>query len=68
MRALEAATRELAALGRGIGQLARALHQTHFEADRIRLDRLTQLSEAIDSTREAVRALSGSSRRSWGAD
>jgi predicted DNA binding CopG/RHH family protein len=64
---LEAALRELAAIGRNINQIARALNQAHFETERVRLDYLSLLNESITATRDEVRALVRASREAWGA-
>jgi hypothetical protein len=66
--AIEASTRELAAIGRNINQLARALNETYFQTERIRLDRLNELSRNITQTREAIGALVRASRNSWRTD
>jgi hypothetical protein len=66
--AVEAVNRELGAIGRNINQIARALNEAHFQTERVRLDRLTELSEKIDSTREAIRGLVRASRNSWGVE
>lgn len=66
--AIEASTRELAAIGRNINQLARSLNEAYFETERIRLDRLTELSRSIAKTRAAISALVRASRNSWRTD
>jgi hypothetical protein len=65
---VEAANRELGAIGRNINQIARALNEAHFQTERVRLDRLAELSEEIDSTREAIRSLVRASRNAWGVE
>lgn len=65
---IEAATRELGAIGRNISQIARSLDETYFRTERIRLDRLAELSAKITATRTAIGALVRASRRSWRAD
>ena len=65
---IEASTRELGAIGRNIGQIARSLDETYFRTERIRLDRLAELSAKITATRTAIGALVRASRRSWRAD
>lgn len=65
---IEALTRELAAIGRNINQLARALNEAYFQTERIRLDRLNELSRNITQTREAIEALVQASRNSWRTD
>jgi predicted HicB family RNase H-like nuclease len=68
LQAVEAAIRELGAIGRNINQIARALNEAHFQTERVRLDRLAELSEKIDSTREAIRSLVRASRNAWGVE
>ena len=68
LQAVEASTRELAAIGRNINQIARALNEAHFQTERVRLDRLDQLTELIRKTRENIRALVKSSRNAWRED
>lgn len=68
LQAVEASNRELAAVGRNINQIARALNEAHFQTERVRLDRLADLSEKIDSLREAIRGLVRASRNAWGAE
>ncbi|WP_160410891.1 plasmid mobilization relaxosome protein MobC [Massilia cellulosiltytica] len=66
--ALEASTRELAAIGRNINQIARVLNEAYFQTERIRLDKLNELSRRITQTREAIGALVRASRNSWRTD
>lgn len=66
--AVEAATRELAAIGRNINQIARTLGQAYFQTERIRLDKLAELSAKLSAAREAIGALVRASRRSWRAE
>jgi hypothetical protein len=64
---LEAALRELTAVGRNVNQIARALNQAHFETERVRLDYLSLLNDSITATRDEVRGLVRASRNAWGA-
>lgn len=66
--ALKASNRELAALGRNINQIAKAINQAFYETERVRLDTLAKLSKAIASNRAAIRALVRASQNSWGSD
>jgi hypothetical protein len=66
--AVEAANRELGAIRRNINQIARALNEAHFQTERVRLDRLAELSEKIDSMRAANRGLVRASRNACGAE
>lgn len=65
LQAVDVATRELAAIGRNINQIARALNEAHFEAERVRLDRLDELAELVKNTRDEIRALARASRNAW---
>ncbi len=65
LQALEASTRELTAIGRNINQIARALNEAHFQTERVRLDRLAELSEAIQKLRGDIRSLVRASRNAW---
>lgn len=65
LTAVDAAVRELAAIGRNINQIARALNEAHFRAERVRLDRLAELGDAIAKTRDEIRALARASRGVW---
>jgi hypothetical protein len=66
--AIEAAYRELAAVGRNINQIARTLDEAYFQTERIRLDKLAELSAKITKTRRAISVLVRASRGSWRAD
>jgi hypothetical protein len=66
--AVEAAYRELAAIGRNINQIARTLDAAYFQTERIRLDKLAELSVKITHARTAIGALIRTSRRTWRAD
>jgi hypothetical protein len=66
--AVEQSNRELAAIGRNINQIARALNEAHFETERVRLDRLAELSESIESLRSRIRELVRDSRQVWSAE
>ena len=65
LQAVEATTRELSAIGRNINQIARALNEAHFQTERVRLDRLADLSEKINKVRDAIRVLVRASRNVW---
>lgn len=66
--AIEAASRELAALGRNIHHIARSLTLAHVDTERIRLDKLAALSEKIAETQETIGALVRASRHAWRAE
>lgn len=65
---LLASNRELAAVGRNINQIARALNEAFHETERVKIERLAQLRDAIVKQRAAVRALVRASQNSWVAD
>lgn len=65
LQAVDTTTRELSAIGRNINQIARALNEAHFQTERVRLDRLAALAEAIHKTRDAIRVLVRASRQAW---
>ncbi len=68
IEALQASNRELAAIGRNINQIAKALNEDFYETERVRLEKLAELSESIAANRAAIRALVRSSQRAWGVD
>jgi len=65
---LLASNRELAAVGRNINQIARALNEAFHETERVKVERLAQLRDAIVKQRAAMRALVRASQNSWAAD
>lgn len=65
---LRASNRELAALGRNLNQIAKALNETFYETERVRLDKLAELSQAITANRAAIRVLVRSSQNAWEAE
>ena len=66
LQVLDESNRELAALGRNINQIARALNEAHFQTERVRLDRLAELSEQIERNRDAIFGLVRASNNAWG--
>lgn len=66
--AIEATSRELAALGRTIHYIARWLTVAHVDTERVRLDKLAALSEKITETQETIGALVRASRHAWSAE
>lgn len=64
-RDLGAAIRELAAIGRNINQIARALNEAHFRTEQVKLQRLDELRGGITRLRLAVRAVLDMSMNSW---
>lgn len=65
---LKASNRELAAIGRNINQIARAINNAFYETERLRLNKLSEISQAISENREAIRALVKASQNAWEAD
>ena len=63
---LEESNRELAALGRNLNQIARALNVAFHETERVRLDLLGELKAAIEDNRKSILALVRASRGAWG--
>jgi predicted HicB family RNase H-like nuclease len=66
--AVEASNRELAAIGRNINQIARALNEAFFQTERVRLELLRDLAEVIEQNRAAIRGLVKASRNAWRAE
>lgn len=67
IEALRASNRELAAIGRNLNQIARALNDNFNETDRLKLQLVDVLQESISDNRLAIRALVRASRKAWGA-
>ncbi|MEY3201972.1 MAG: hypothetical protein RIR70_1522 [Pseudomonadota bacterium] len=63
---LRASNRELAALGRNLNQIARALNESFHQTDRIKLETLDGLAQAIEHQRQTIRALVRASQQAWG--
>ncbi|MBK7550040.1 MAG: plasmid mobilization relaxosome protein MobC [Rhodoferax sp.] len=68
VEALLASNRELAAVGRNLSQVARAMNAFGHEVDRVHLEVLTELSAAVTSSRSEIRRLVRASRQAWGMD
>ena len=66
VEALLASNRELAAVGRNLSQVARALNASGLEVDKVHLEALTELSAAVTSNRSEIRRLVRASRQAWG--
>lgn len=64
---LRASNRELAALGRNLNQIAKALNESFHQSDRVKLDQLAELAAAIEQQKQTIRALVRASQQSWGA-
>ncbi len=65
---LQASNRELAAIGRNINQIAKALNEAFHETERVRLDTLAVLSQSISENRAAIRSLVRASQQAWEAE
>lgn len=65
---LQASNRELAAIGRNINQIAHALNSAFHETERVKLEKLAELNEAIEGHRAAIRQLVRASQDAWEAD
>jgi hypothetical protein len=65
---LQASNRELAAIGRNINQIAKALNEAFHETERVRLDTLAALSQSISENRAAIHSLVRASQQAWEAD
>ncbi len=66
VEALLASNRELAAVGRNLSQVVRALNASDLEADRAHLEMLTELGAVVTSNRSEIRRLVRASRQAWG--
>jgi|ThiBio_1000_plan_1041568.scaffolds.fasta_scaffold02101_2 predicted DNA binding CopG/RHH family protein len=65
---LEENIRELAALGRNLNQIAKALNTAFHETDRLKLEHLLRLREAIQTNRDTINELVRVSRGAWRTD
>jgi len=64
---LNASNRELAAIGRNLNQIAKALNERFHETDRIKLEHLNELNKAIEQHDKTIRRLIRASQQSWEA-
>lgn len=65
---LNASIRELAAIGRNLNQIAKALNENFHETDRLKLSELTALKNVIDNNKLKIYNLVKNSMRSWEID
>ncbi|ODT86089.1 MAG: hypothetical protein ABS69_00215 [Nitrosomonadales bacterium SCN 54-20] len=65
---LEENIRELAALGRNLNQIAKALNAAFHETDRLKLEHLLRLRDAIQANRDTINELVRASRGAWRTD
>jgi hypothetical protein len=63
---LNSSARELAAIGRNLNQVAKALNESFHETDRVKLADLAELSKDIKLNRQAIRNLVRASLHAWG--
>lgn len=68
LAALQASSRELAAIGRNINQIAHALNSAFHETERVKLEKLAELRQVITGNRAAIRALVRASQNAWEAE
>lgn len=68
LAAVTASRRELAAVGRNINQIARALNDAPHEIVRIRLEKLAELAAVLNETRASISALVRSSNGVWAVE
>lgn len=77
LAAVQASTRELAAIGRNINQIARAMNEAFMaksmgeaidQADRLRLDVMEELRKGIETNRAQIRALVRATQNAWHVD
>jgi len=66
--ALQASNRELAAIGRNLNQIAKALNESFYETDRLKMETLKELTQAIKSNQQEIRALVRATKRGWGSE
>lgn len=64
---LNASNRELAAIGRNLNKIAKALNERFHETDRIKLEHLNKLNKAIEQHDKTIRRLIRASQQSWEA-
>lgn len=68
LQALKTSNRELAAVGRNINQIAKALNQAFYETEKVRIDTLAELAAVIDANSKAIWALVRASQNAWEAE
>lgn len=68
VEAVLAARRELAAIGRNLNQITRALQKAPLETERTQLGTLKELVATIDKSNRAIRVLVRESRNVWIAE
>jgi len=66
-RTTGAGSRKLVAIGRHVNQIARTVGEAYFQTERIRLDKLAELSLQVAKTHDAISSLVRASYSAWGA-
>lgn len=68
LAALNTSARELAAIGRNINQIAKALNERPGDATMIKIDELRAVRREIESNRDSIRRLVRASQQAWGEE
>ena len=68
LRGVLASNRELAAIGRNINQIAKAINEAFHETERVRLDALAEVAKAINHNKSAIRVLVQARKQAWLSD
>ena len=68
LRGVLASNRELAAIGRNINQIAKAINEAFHETERVRLDTLAEVAKAINQNKSAIRVLVQARKQAWLSD
>ena len=68
LRGVLASNRELAAIGRNINQIAKAINEAFHETERVRLDALAEVATAINQNKSAIRVLVQARKQAWLSD
>ena len=66
--ALRESSRYLLAIGRNVNQIAKALNETFYETDRVKVEMLKQLDQAIQNTDDKIDHLIRTSQKAWCAN
>lgn len=63
--ALRESSRYLLAIGRNINQIAKALNETFYETERVKIEMLNDLKKAIENTDDRIDQLIKTSQKAW---
>lgn len=66
--ALRESSRYLLAIGRNVNQIAKALNETFYETDRVKVEMLKELDQAIKNTDDKIDHLIRTSQKAWCAN